>query len=114
MPHRSWGFRIADIVEAINNVLDYTDGMGYENFISDRKTIDAVIRNFIVIGEASSRLPDALVEKYPDVPWREMRDMRNILVHEYFGIDNRVVWETIKKNLPPILPLLQKIMEKTA
>ena len=114
MPHRSWGFRIADIVEAINNVLDYTDGMGYENFISDRKTIDAVIRNFIVIGEASSRLPDALVEKYPDVPWREMRDMRNIRVHEYFGIDNRVVWETIKKNLPPILPLLQKIMEKTA
>ena len=59
MPHRTWEFRIADIVEAINNVLNYTDGMRYDNFVKDRKTIDAVIRNFIIIGEAASRLPDA-------------------------------------------------------
>ena len=88
MPHRTWEFRIADIVEAINNVLDYTDGMSYRNFVKDRKTID--------------------------IPWRDMRDMRNILVHEYFCVDNQVVWETINKNLPPILPLLKKIIEKTA
>ena len=76
MPHRTWEFRIADIVEAINNVLNYTDGMRYDNFVKDRKTIDAVIRNFIIIGEAASRLPDVLIKKYPDVPWRDMRDMR--------------------------------------
>ena len=109
MPHRSWEFRIADIVEAIDNVLDYTKGMSYDQFVQDRKTIDAVIKNFITIGEAASHLPNDFIEKHPNVPWRDMRDMRNILVHEYFGVDNQVVWETIRNNLPPILPLLNNI-----
>ena len=85
MPPRTWEIRIADILDAINNVLDYTDGISYDQFVTDRKTIDAVIRNFIVIGEAASRLPDTFIQKYPDVPWRDMSDMRNILVHHRFS-----------------------------
>ena len=113
MPLRPWDFRIADIIEAINNVLDYTDGMSFDEFVRDQKTVDAVIRNFIIIGEAASRLPDVFIEKYPNIPWRNMRDMRNILVHEYFGVDNRMVWKTVKKNLPPTLPLLRGIREQS-
>ncbi len=114
MPHRSWEFRIADIVEAIDNVLDYTKGMSYDQFARDRKTIDAVIKNFITIGEAASHLPEDFIEKHPDIPWRDMRDIRNILVHEYFGVDNQVVWETIQKNLPPILPMIKQIMNSVS
>ena len=63
----------------------------------DFQNNDAVIKNFITIGEAASHLPEDFIEKHPDIPWRDMRDMRNILVHAYFGVDNQVVWETIKK-----------------
>ena len=86
MPHRSWELRISDIIEAIENVLEYSKGMTFEQFVADRKTIDAVVRNFIIIGEATSHLPEEFIKRHPDIPWREMRDMRNIVVHEYFGV----------------------------
>lgn len=111
MPHRSWEFRISDIIEAIEKVLEYSRGMVFEQFAADRKTIDAVIRNFTVIGEAASHLPEEFIKKHPDLPWREMRDMRNIVVHEYFGVDNLILWETAQKNLPPILPLLKNLLK---
>jgi uncharacterized protein with HEPN domain len=107
--HRDWKSRISDIVEAIDKVLAYTEGMRVEQFVQDRKTIDAVIRNFIIIGEAASRLPEDVMATHPDVPWREMRDMRNLVIHEYFGVDNLIVWETIQNNLPPLLPILRRL-----
>jgi uncharacterized protein with HEPN domain len=85
VPLRSWEHRIADITEAIEAVLEYTAAMSFEQFVSDRKTIDAVIRNFIIIGEAASHFPEDFIAMHPDLPWREMRDMRNIVVHEYFA-----------------------------
>jgi uncharacterized protein with HEPN domain len=69
VPHRSWELRIADIAEAIDTVLEYTAGMTFEQFVSDRKTIDAVIRNFILIGEAAAHLPEDFIEMHPDLPW---------------------------------------------
>ncbi|MBW1694010.1 MAG: DUF86 domain-containing protein [Deltaproteobacteria bacterium] len=80
--------------------------------MADRKTIDAVVRNFIIIGEAASHLPEEIIERHLDLPWREMRDMRNIVVHEYFGVDHMIVWETLKKNLPPLLPLLKHLVKQ--
>lgn len=109
MPRRSWELRISDIIEAIENALEYSSGMTFDQFVEDRKTIDAVIRNFIIIGEAASHLPEDFTEMHPDFPWREMRDMRNIVIHEYFGVDNRIVWATLQKNLPPLLPLLKHL-----
>lgn len=111
MPRRSWELRISDIIEAIENALDYSSGMTVEQFVADRKTIDAVVRNFIIIGEAASHLPEEIIERHLDLPWREMRDIRNIVVHEYFGVDNMIVWETLKKNLPPLLPLLKHLVK---
>jgi len=112
VPRKGWKLRISDIIEAIENALEYSAGMTFEQFVADRKTIDAVVRNFIVIGEAASHLSDDFIEKHPDLPWREMRDMRNIVVHEYFGVDNLIVWETLQKNLPPLLPLLRKLLNQ--
>lgn len=109
MPHRNWQLRITDIIEAIETVLHYVAGMTYDRFASDRKTIDAVLRNFTIIGEAAAHLSEDLTEMHPEVPWREMRDMRNITVHEYFGVDNLIVWETLQKDLPPLLPVLKRL-----
>jgi uncharacterized protein with HEPN domain len=114
VPLRRWEHRIADIIEAIEVVLEYTAAMSFEQFVSDRKTIDAVIRNFIIIGEAASHLPEDFIAMHPDLPWREMRDMRNIAVHEYFAVDNEIVWETLKKNLPPLLLLLRELIKSSA
>jgi len=114
VPLRSWEHRIADITEAIEAVLEYTAAMSFEQFVSDRKTIDAVIRNFIIIGEAASHFPEDFIAMHPDLPWREMRDMRNIAAPEYFAVDNEIVWETLKKNLPPLLLLLQQLIKSSA
>jgi uncharacterized protein with HEPN domain len=111
VPHRSWEWRISDIIEAIENVLHYSAGLTFEQFVADRKMIDAVVRNFIIIGEDASHLPEDVIVRHSDIPWREMRDMRNIAVHEYFGVDNLIVWETLQKNLPPLLPLLKNLMK---
>ncbi len=93
--------------------MHYSTGMTFEQFTADRKTVDAVVRNFIIIGEAASHLPDDVIARHSDIPWREMRDMRNIAVHEYFGVDNLIVWETLQKNLPPLLPRLRKMTESS-
>jgi len=84
--------------------------MTFEQFVSDRKTVDAVIRNLIVIGEAASHVPENVVAMHLGLPWREMRDMRNIAVHEYFGVDDTILWETVKKDLPSLLPMLRQLI----
>lgn len=85
--------------------------MTYEEFNSSDMVVDAVIRNFIVIGEAARQIPPEIENQFNDVPWNKMRGLRNIVVHEYFGVDNSIVWETIKHDLPPILPLLNSILK---
>ena len=102
MQYRSWQFRIDDIVEAINKIERYTHGIDFVSWQNDEKSVDAVIRNLEVIGEASSHLPVKVQEQYKDVPWRMMRGIRNILAHEYFGIDLEIVWKTVKDDLPKL------------
>lgn len=111
MPPRDWKLRIVDIVNAINHIDEYVFGMEFEDFAEDSKTLDAVIRNFTIIGEASGHIPAEIIEEWDEVPWRDMRDIRNIVVHAYFGIMPKVLWDTIKNDLPPLKPMLKKIQE---
>lgn len=111
MPPRDWRLRIQDILEAIVAIGEYTRGMDYEAFRSDRKTVDAVLRNLTVIGEAATYVPDDIVALHPEVPWREMRDMRNVVVHAYLGVNTRIVWDTIQLNLPPLIDLLRRLRD---
>ena len=110
MPHRAWEFRVADIVDSIEKILSYTAGMSFEQFRKDSKTIDAVIRNFTIIGEAARHIPDDIVQSHPEIPWREMADLRNIIVHEYFGVSEKIIWETIQTDLPGLLSSLRIIV----
>ncbi len=110
MSPKLWHYRIDDILAAIKKILQYVNVMDFETFARDSKTIDAVIRNFIVIGEAARNLPVEVTQRYSELPWRLMADMRNFAVHEYWGVELPTIWKTIHEDLPPLIPLLEKIL----
>jgi len=110
---RDWRLRLQDILEAVEKILRYTRGMSFEEFEGDEKTVDAVIRNFTVLGEAAGQIPKEIEERYSELPWAEMRGMRHILIHEYFGVSLPIVWETIQKDLPPLAAKLRSVLEQT-
>jgi uncharacterized protein with HEPN domain len=112
VPPRDWFFRIADILHAIAVVQRYTSGMKFEEFVADRKTVDAVIKNFIVIGEAAYHIPEEICQANLEIPWSDMRSMRNFVVHEYFGVTDKILWDTIQVDLPPVVPLLTVLLSK--
>jgi uncharacterized protein with HEPN domain len=89
-----------DISESVRAIEIYLENMDYEKFISDRKTYSATVRELEIIGEAVSKLSDELKEQYPDVLWQQIKSFRNKLVHEYFGIDYKIVWDVVKNELP--------------
>ncbi len=101
---------VADIVDAIEKVESFTKGMTFETFEKDAKTTFAVIRAFEIMGEAVTKIPSSVRNKHKNIPWKEMSGMRNKLIHEYFGIKPRVVWKTIKQDLPKVKPYLQAIL----
>ena len=112
MPYRAWLFRVNDILDAITAVQQYVAGMTYDDFVADRKTVDAVIRNLIVIGEAAGHIPDEIFQEHSGIPWHDMRAMRNFIVHEYFGVSDKILWDTIQLNLPPLIQLLRVLEEQ--
>lgn len=84
----------------MGRIAEYIEGYDFEQFKSDHKTVDAVIRNFEIIGEASKNLNEEIKEKYPDVPWKEMYYLRNKVSHEYFGVDYEIIWDVATNYLP--------------
>jgi len=101
-----------DILEAIGKIEKYTEGLDFEKFRTDDKTGDAVIRNFLVIGEAVKKIPPDIRKKNPDIPWKIIAGMRDKLVHKYFGIRYDVVWETIELRLPSLKLDIKKILDQ--
>ncbi len=98
-----------DIQDAILNIERYTKGMDMPVFVKDRKTVDAVIRNLSVIGEAVRRIPKETRQKHQDIPWSAIAGMRNKIIHEYFGIDEEILWKTITENIPDLKKKIRKV-----
>jgi uncharacterized protein with HEPN domain len=102
---RNWRFRVEDILGAIEAIQSYTEGVDFDKFVRDRRTVDAVVRNFIIIGEATAHIPAEVRTGNPKLPWDEMRAMRNIVVHEYFGVTDRILldvyWKVQRTNEAP-------------
>jgi uncharacterized protein with HEPN domain len=109
VPHRATAARIHDILHAIVRVAECVDGMTFEAFATDQRTIEAVQFNLIVIGEAARHVPDDVVARHPEVPWREMRGLRNVIARAYFSVSLPIVWTTITTDLPPLVGLLEPI-----
>ncbi|HNS18476.1 MAG TPA: DUF86 domain-containing protein [Bacteroidales bacterium] len=81
-------------------MLEYTEGITFEEFERDNKTVDAVIRNFEIIGEATNLLPDHIKEKYTEVEWHRIRGFRNRIIHDYFGVDLHIIWKITHEQIP--------------
>jgi uncharacterized protein with HEPN domain len=111
---REWIFRLQDMLDAARKIQAYINGMTFEQFKKDEKTFDAVIRQLSIIGEASSQVPEEIASLAPEIPWSLIRGMRNILVHQYFGVDARLVWKTARKNLPELCSHLMELQARLA
>ncbi len=102
-----------DILEDMGKAQSFIGNMNYESFIKDDKTIFAVIRALEVIGEASKRVPENIKNLNPDIPWKDMSGMRDVLIHDYFGVDYETVWATVKEKIPEILPSIKNLLKET-
>jgi uncharacterized protein with HEPN domain len=107
VPPREWRLYIDDILASIARIEEYTHGLEFEEFERDLMRVEAVLHNFMIIGEAASRISPELQRRFPSVPWPKMRAMRNVIVHGYFAVELEVVWGTARTNLPALVPELQ-------
>jgi len=102
--------RVRHIFEAIEKIERYVAGFDFKGFCDDEKTIDAVIRKPEIIGEASRNISEDFQKQFSEVPWREISDFRNILIHEYFGVNLEIVWKVIQNRLPELKKNISKIL----
>jgi uncharacterized protein with HEPN domain len=100
---------VEDIIDSANKILEYTHLLSFEEFTNDSKTIDAVIRNFEIIGEAANRLPEDFKDLHLNIDWHRIRGFRNRIVHDYFGIDYSIVWEIKELFLLNLISALKSI-----
>ncbi len=106
---RTYRDYVQDILTSIQEIEEFTEYMEFEDFVEDKKTVNAVIRSLEVMGEAVKKIPPDIRDKYPEVPWKYIAGMRDKLIHEYHGVDLGIVWKVIKEEIPPIKPVFERI-----
>lgn len=107
---REYRMFLADIVEAVDEIEEFTSGMDFTAFLNDRKTRKAVVKNIEIIGEAAKHVPDEIKASYPDIQWRVIAGMRDRLTHGYFGIDYEIVWDVVGNRLIDLRDAIRKIL----
>lgn len=101
-----------DVIDSIDKIYEFIKGINYHKFLEDEKTNCAVVRKLEIIGEAVKNIPPQIRHNYPDIPWKEIAGMRDIISHVYFGIDYTIVWKVVKKRLPELKKSMQAILEE--
>lgn len=112
MSKRAAKLYLQDIVDSLTKIEKYSSNQIYEKFVNNDVTLDAVVRNFEIIGEAAKNVPPKIKHEYPDIPWREMTDFRNKVSHEYFGVEIKYVWKTIQEDVPGLAEKVQKVLNE--
>jgi uncharacterized protein with HEPN domain len=97
-------------LNAIERIERYTKGITFEGLSKNDMATDAILRNFEIIGEAAKNIPERVRRKYPFVEWKEAIGFRNVLIHDYFGIDLEAVWDTVRKNIPSLKNKIMKVL----
>lgn len=111
MSPRSWLIRVNDMIKAIDDSVNIISGKTYSDFQKDRTLVLASLACVQIIGEASNHIPDEVKSKYSEVPWNEIRGMRNRITHEYFEVDESILWETLKSDFQDLKGELEKIVQ---
>ena len=112
MSKRESKLYLEDIKDSITKIEYYTKDLNFDEFSKDVMTIDAVVRNLTIIGEAAKNIPEEIKSKNPEIAWSEAIGMRNKITHEYFGVDEDILWETIKEDLPTFKEQISELLEK--
>ena len=112
MSERNTPFLLEDIKESIENIISFTNGLSFDLYCADIKTVHAVQHNFMIIGEAVARIPEEYKLQHKQIDWRQIKDFRNIIVHDYFGIDSRIVWDIIRQDIPELLRSISALLAK--
>jgi len=110
MSERDLRLYCVDILDSGSAILEFVKGLSFEEFCNDRKTYSAVIREFEIVGEAVGKLPDELKQRRPGVEWQDIKDFRNLLIHEYFGVDLEIVWKIIQDDLVVLMDAVREIL----
>ncbi|WP_461789117.1 HepT-like ribonuclease domain-containing protein [Pedobacter sp.] len=100
-----------DMLQSAQKIKQYTAGLNYDSFIADNKTVDAVVRNFEIIGEAANRIDDDFRSSNPEIEWKRIRGFRNRIVHDYFGIDYAIVWNIITTYIDDLMESLETMIK---
>ena len=110
MSPRTWRERFDDILTCARNIESFTAGMSFDAFLDDPRTIRAVAFEFTTIGEAARAIPVEIQEKYSEIPWGKMQGIRNVLVHEYFRLDEEILWNASQNDIPLLIAALEKLV----
>jgi uncharacterized protein with HEPN domain len=97
---RDYKVYLEDMLQAVEKILRYCSGLSFETFSADDKTLDAVVRNLEILGEAAKQVPDSIRKDYPAVDWMKISGLRDILIHQYFGIDVVIIWDIVQHKIP--------------
>jgi len=109
---RDWKLYLKDIAVSCEKILRFTEGLTLEQLIQDEKTYDAVVRNLEIIGEAAKNIPGQARSLMPTIDWRKAAGMRDMLAHVYFGIDNDILWDVVRKKVPQLAKEVEAFLNK--
>lgn len=109
---RDYRVYLDDIIEAAGKTLTYTEGFDLVTFKTDSRTLDAVVRNLEIVGEAVKQLPDDLRSRHPEIDWKRIAGLRDILAHRYFGVDVDIVWDVVRNKLPLLKQVVRAMLSE--
>lgn len=112
MHKRDFKIYLKDVIDSSNAIFEYIAGKNFDDFKADRKTYQATLREFEIIGEAIKKIPESILKKYEEIKWRDIVDFRNLLIQGYFGIDLEIVWNAIHQDLKTLIDTVKTILEK--